>query len=222
MRKIVVTGNIGCGKTSTLTNIQCNFEYNDSKKIVIVLEKVEDWQWLLNQSYISPKQFTTLLQVQILGHFLEVAEQIDKFEKMADGDPRKPDFIMMERAPLDVLKIFLEVAKPNIGQKEYDALVVIVERLVSMDQWKNMEYFFLDIPIDVCYKRKNMRGRQGEELISMDYLTQLAELYEKYPFNHRIKIDGKPNVNKVADLVCRKIVGFGFDDPSPRVVRSVV
>jgi deoxyadenosine/deoxycytidine kinase len=201
MKVIVLTGNIGCGKTSTINSILCQFEYDTSISAVGLLEDVDDWKWLLAKFYNNKSEYVYLLQTVIFTHFIRVSEKIEKLRDSAFP----PDFVIVERSPLDAKHIFIENIRHLMTEDEYSALQVTAEKVINMYPWNEASYYMLDVPVEVCHERTNRRKRPGEDKIDLEYLRNLHQLYSSFP-SQSIPVDPTKHIAMVGEFVRDYIV----------------
>lgn len=201
MKTIVLTGNIGCGKTSSINSVLVQFDYDTSISAVGILEDVEGWKWLLAKFYEDKSAYVYLLQTVIFTHFIKVSEQIEKLR-----DQRyPPDFVIVERSPIDAKIIFIENIRHLMTDEEYQALQVTADKVINMYPWNEASYYMLDVPVETCLERTNRRKREGEDKIDIAYLQSLHDLYRGFP-GERIPVDPTQHIALVGEHVRKFIV----------------
>lgn len=65
---------------------------------------------------------------------------------------------------------------------------------------------YVDTNSEICYERIQQRSRTGEEIISLEYLSQCYEehqsfIYKKMPNSNRIVIDGTIDINSNPEII---------------------
>ena len=175
--KLVLDGNIGCGKSSIIDKISCT-------KIPYYNEPLEDWSKWLELFYSDMSKYSFGFQMRVLkSHF----------------DKKKIDNGIFERSPLSCQHIF--------GQILYeDKMMTEIEWNLTNEfnneyGWVPDVIIYLKCDPKICHKRINQRNRSGEESISLEYLSRLHDKYEKlYLNNDSIKvftIDAEQNIDDV-------------------------
>ena len=93
--KIVIDGNIGCGKSTIIKMLQDKL---DSKTYGFVQEAVNDWDEYITEYYKDIKKNSLLFQMKVLFHHLTNKKQLKKVD-------------IHERSPLSCIDIFGENLK---------------------------------------------------------------------------------------------------------------
>jgi deoxyadenosine/deoxycytidine kinase len=215
---VCIEGNIASGKTTIL-------EYLKRFKTITVLpEKVEDWCHftgntnqeganLLKLFYEDQKQYAYQFQSLVLLTQYENHMQVV-------GTPIK----IMERSIHSSLKIFGQLLKDNgnLTNIEFGLLTKLYEHLQDSSQVSPDAYIFLDTPPVASRLRLEKRGRpeeQDTEVISVDYLTQISDLYEQFVASQVvpvIRIDGIQEKARVVQDVIEVISNFSYSFLSER------
>ena len=174
---ISVVGNIGCGKSSFLNNLEnIGFE--------VAQEPVSDWVFL-SKFYEDPSRWCFALQVEVM-HTL--------------SKNLLPGFIV-ERSPLEANKIFALNSFRNgaMTTEEYE----LIEKL-SMDYPTPQRYIYIRTSPKTCCERIRKRSRSYESNISLDYLIDLHRLYGNFVKKLQehadvLIIDGEQTESKMVD-----------------------
>lgn len=159
LKKIVLEGNIGSGKSTILT--QLSFPINKQ------FEPVEKFT-LLKSYYEDPFRYANALQIQVADVHLEV-----------EGNLNEPT--IFERTIETSIDIFSSMAYENkmITEPELNSLKQKLERSTPVSA-----FIYIDVDLDTCMDRIKTRGRPGEENIKNSYLailkTKMDILFEKY------------------------------------------
>jgi deoxyadenosine/deoxycytidine kinase len=196
--KVVVDGPIGAGKTSVLRVLQALQEVSMVRpefqnKMHVIFEDVDEWAYLLKKNYETMDCFhkggyswsinPQLFQLKVLTHYLSVTEKLMKLEEACAKDPERFEVVLIERSPLDVLKIFLEVnGKAGVYSKhDLETLLRVGELIASAPEWNNnVHYLILDADAALCTSRMRVRDRDGEENINLTYMTQIEKAYRRF------------------------------------------
>jgi deoxyadenosine/deoxycytidine kinase len=159
MRKIILEGNIGSGKSTILSELRSPFE----KKF----EPVEKFT-LLESYYKDPFRFANDLQIQVADVHLEVEKNFTT-----------PT--IFERTIETSVYIFSSMAYDDqmITRTQFDALKQKLNKSVPVSA-----FIYIDVDLDACMDRISKRGRPGEENIKKEYLNKLKTkmdlLFEMY------------------------------------------
>jgi deoxyadenosine/deoxycytidine kinase len=159
MRKIVLEGNIGSGKSTILTELRTPLEKQ--------FEPVEKYT-LLESYYKDPFRFANDLQNQVADVNLELEK---KFTTPT----------VFERTIESGIHIFSSMA--------YDENMITRDQFENLKSRLNNSapvaaFIYIDVDLDTCMERIKMRGRPGEENIKKAYLQKLKSkmdlLYDMY------------------------------------------
>lgn len=158
--KIVIEGNIGCGKSSLITSIGKNM------RIPIFLEPLSEWN-LLSAYYKNPEKYA-------LGFNIEV---LLSFYKWKDNNFNA----IYERSPTSCKYVFTELSHSlkNISNGEME----LFNKLYNVLAWKNDIVIYLKTDDDSCYKRMQHRDRKCEQSVEFDYIKQVNQKHENL-INH--------------------------------------
>ena len=155
-----IDGNIGCGKTTILNYL------HKYKNIQIDLEPVDKWKSFLDNIYLSKTGYFNF-QIKVWLDRAWIQEKDNK------------SIILMERSPFFIRNTFNEndYINNNINEDEYN---VINEMYAKTDTiWKSNLYIYLRSSPAKCLERVKYRGRNNEQNISLEYLTDIHNLHEK-------------------------------------------
>ena len=175
-RIVAVEGNIGSGKSTLLSRLE---EYNFLK---VIPEDVESWKnegWL-ELFYSNLERFSGTFQLRTqLSH-------------IQNGKKFVSDKInVVERSPLSNKFIFGKMLMESkfLHPKEYQ----LIDQVNQLTGWNPDLVIVLLCDPDVCFERIKKRGREGENIPSIDYLRALHQKHlelekelEQYP---KIKIN---------------------------------
>jgi deoxyguanosine kinase len=202
MHTIVISGNIGSGKSSVLRALQSR--YADSA--VFIEEPVHEWGPLLKKMYDSRfnSESLFLFQSLVFAHYMRVTSRLVELE--ASGSTK---IVFVERSPRDALNVFLPINKDSFEEADYLSLIYIHKRLLSLDVWsKNTACILLRVPPDVCKTRIDSRCRDGETETSngggvgIDYLRRIDQFQNTIcSAKNTHEIDASANIEKVCDSV---------------------
>jgi deoxyadenosine/deoxycytidine kinase len=159
--RITISGNIGCGKTSVLTNLKLQFP-----ALSIQTEPVNEWEAWLSKFYSNPKQHALGLQVKILS----------TYRQMNATHTHHP--VIYERSPLDSVEVFANILTRNqvLTNMEFDLLTELFE----FCGWTPDVYIYLKADPTTCMTRIRSRNRSSETTVSEDYISELHDEYNRY------------------------------------------
>lgn len=187
LKLIIVTGNIGCGKTTTLRQIQTWVEEKGiNEHVSIIFEAVDEWNFYLKKFYNTfrtknaPRQneYGFLLQMEILSHYHRVTRQVQQLQDRCI-ETGVDHYVFVERSPFDAKEVFIDTNKSLYTPEQYDLLAGFVAQYTALWMWNDATYIQIVAPKEECYRRISQRDRGGENKISLAYLTQLEEAYRK-------------------------------------------
>tara|TARA_Y100000590_G_C15558922_1_gene953937 strand:- start:26 stop:631 length:606 start_codon:yes stop_codon:yes gene_type:complete len=158
--KIVIDGNIGSGKTTLLKNL--NSTYN------VITEDIRLWRPWLNLFYKDIRHNSLGFQLRVLLSHLQ--------NKNCDKDDYKEPYIL-ERSPFTSIYVFGKLLEESgdLSKLEYD----LCKEYAKTFGWEPDVYIYLCTNPTICHKRIKKRDRDGEEAISLDYLTKVHNKYEE-------------------------------------------
>jgi thymidine kinase len=155
---IAVEGNIGSGKSTLLNHLETQMGLN------VIQEDVESWKqegWL-ELFYSNLQRFSGTFQLRTqLSHI----ENKKKF---------KDDLLnVIERSPISNKHIFGRMLMDDgyLHPKEYD----IIGKVNEIAGWYPDMVVVLICDPEVCFERIKKRGREGENIPSLDYLKSLHQ-----------------------------------------------
>jgi deoxyadenosine/deoxycytidine kinase len=195
MKKMIITieGNIGCGKTTLLNKLKEKNEYN------IVEEDVDEWKnegWL-QLFYSDMKRYSGTFQLRTqISH-------INNYKKFV-----KDKINIVERSPFSNKYIFGKMLMESnfLHEKEYH----LIDKMNELVGWHPNMMIILNCEPELCYERYKKRGREGEEIPSIEYLKELhkkhIEMYDTMKEKHKNT----------------KVILYKCEDKQPDVIKKEV
>jgi deoxyadenosine/deoxycytidine kinase len=164
---VTISGNIGSGKSTCISNLAREYEGCGNTKLFF--EPIEHWGEWLNLFYENPRKNALGFQIKVLLGFLYLKE---------DACCRKNDLIITERSPDDSLYVFAQNLFNNklLSKTEFD----LVRDFSNETSWKPDVYIYIKTRPEVAYARMQVRSRECEKSVDLDYLKQLHDLYERH------------------------------------------
>jgi len=187
-----VDGNIGAGKSTLLKELQNRGYY-------VFQEDLSDWGELLSRFYTDEKRWMCTLQIAILHSMHQQYIQIQKLRDVLH------DVVFVERSPQSSMIFVKNGVRQGFMDVEENR---IVENVYSILQWSPVMSFYIDTPAHVCRDRVELRRRECEDQISLEYLNFLHDEYSRTyskSTNRCVKLDGNLKTNVLADLIISKL-----------------
>ena len=187
--KIVIDGNIGCGKSSLIKKIR----ENKSIDLPIFNEPLNDWDEWIKLFYSDMTKYSFGFQLRVLKSHLDKKD-------IPNG--------IFERSPLSCQQVFGKLLFEDnmMTNLEWD----LTEEFYRDYGWTPNIIIYLKCEPDICHQRVNQRNRNGEESISLEYLNRLNEKYNKLYSNNKfvkvITIDADKSVDEVYQEVMDKVI----------------
>ena len=151
---IVIDGNIGSGKSTQVEKLSEHFS--------IHREPLGKWGKLLEWFYENPKRWALTFQMRVLKCFNDVTKDLS-------------GHIVVERYPESSRCVFWKILCEQ-------GTVTTEEQEIYSDYYRTFTpdiLIYLHCPPDQCLERFKSRGQPGDDKITLEYVTQLHELYEK-------------------------------------------
>lgn len=184
-KKIIIDGVIGAGKTTLISLMQNNLK--STLKIKAIFEPVDLWNKTGALQYFYKDITKNCYEFQTYTFITRINKIIDEIYENQDAD-----IYIMERSIWTDRYIFMELLKDIVGDmrmKMYNQWCDTWSYIMPMhvDKW-----VLLDTSLDESLRRIEIRKRDGEDGISIDYQTNL---YNKHiEFYDKLKNEGKPVV----------------------------
>lgn len=186
MGSIVIDGNIGSGKSSLMELLY------DHMRIPIVTEPVEDWKELLHNFYEDPKRWALSLNLHVLTSFNQNSYK---------------GIQLIERSPMACKYVFAESNYKAGYMSNTDML--IFDKVFDKFRWQPLATIYIKTDPKVCFERMNNRSRDCEKNVSLEYIEDIHNHYEKIMQNivHLIHgkrlfiVDGNQSKEEIASAV---------------------
>ncbi len=180
--KIVLDGNIGCGKSSILNKIKAM--NHEKLNYPIYNEPIADWVNWINLFYSDMSKYSFGFQMKVLKSHL------DNFN-ITNG--------LFERSPLSCQEVFGKLLfEDNLMSK----LEWQLTNDFSKDYgWTPDLVIYIHCDPLTCHQRIAHRNRPGEESISLSYLEKVhvkyTELYSKQHVFKVVTVDGTQPIDGI-------------------------
>ena len=189
---IVITGNIGAGKTTLTTMLAKHYGWEAQFEDVDHNPYLEDF-------YADMSQWSFALQIYFLGSRFRQVKEIRESGKN----------IIQDRTIYEDAHIFAEnlYDMSLLSQRDYDNYLSVFTLMKSFVQAPDL-LIYLKSDVPNLVKKIYKRGRDYEASISIEYLSKLNQKYENWIDNYK---EGKLLVIEVDDLdFVERPQDFGF------------
>jgi len=189
VRVIVLSGNIGVGKTTLLYTLKAwlskkrpswlqKSRQHLQPQCIIVEEDLHDWSFLLKAYYDNPSKYAFDFQLRIIMHFERLYETFLKMQESFKEDGLRR-VLVVERSLYDVLHVFLTNNVSNMDDSSHQMLKTLIKKLLLKNMWTRCCHFvLLKCNVEECWRRIILRASFGEREIQYDYLLSLSSSYE--------------------------------------------
>ena len=190
MVKIVIDGNIGSGKSTIICKLQDLYPR-------VFQEEVIDWKDWLPLYYENPEKYSLGFQLKVLLSHIKRRDTLTQ------------EIYIFERSPFSCVYIFGKLLLQDglLEEKEQK----LCEDYYHYSGWIPDLLIYLESSPETCLKRIQVRNRDGEEGISIDYLQKLHTTYQevlscdsKVPFPI-IRIDANQDIEEVYTQILQEI-----------------
>jgi len=185
---VSVEGNIGSGKSTLMSQLKQKYEGNEG--VIFLKEPVDEWAEIKDANGITilEKFYGNQEKYSFPFQMMAFISRLNLFKSVIKGlDPSKKYVIITERSLNTDRHVFAKMLFET-GKMEDVAYQIYLN-------WFNV--FSADFPVhkvvyvntcpDICYKRVNVRSREGEQQIPLEYLVS-CDTYH----NDMLKMDNNP------------------------------
>ena len=177
---IGIAGNIGCGKTTLTKMLAKHYGWTPKFESVAHNPHLEDY-------YKDIERWTYNLETYFLAQ---------RFQDVLDI-AKSDDVIIQDRTILEGVHIFVanNKAMGNMSDRDYETYMHLFRLMMSMVKKPDM-LIYLKSSVPHLVSQIQKRGRDYEKSISIEYLNNLNERYDKWIEEY----DGKVLVIEADDL----------------------
>lgn len=166
MSRIAIGGNIGVGKSTLVENLK---KYGSIYKEEIDKEILDIFYRYLRGEIDRDENVELLLQFDFL------ADTIKRDIKSTFDDE---EFQFFDRGICEHVHIF---AKKNLTDDKYTSYNILQERMLASFNWQPYDkYIILTCDVEENMRRIEMRGREEESDMPIEYIRELAEIYDNF------------------------------------------
>jgi deoxyadenosine/deoxycytidine kinase len=188
MKLFSIEGNIGSGKSTFIAKLKDTLKHVNGIPVVYVPEPVEEWESIKSMDgknmielfYANPKEYAFAFQMMAyITRLAYLKREIKKY----------PDCILIsERSLLADYYVFARMLyeSDDISQEQFE----IYNRWFNefLEDVTMTGIIYLKTDPQVCFERCTTRARKGENVISLEYLTNCSEMHDKWLNNDSINI----------------------------------
>jgi len=178
--RIVISGNIGCGKTTQIHRLQ-HFFNNFSEKIEVIPEAVQEWidEGWLEKFYQNQKKYALSFQYRVLSSQINVPDNLEKL-------------IVIERSPYTTEQIFSKqlTEEGMISPEAFQGIIKYNEE----NAWTPDAMIYIRLAPETCFQRMKERNRSSEKTVPLEYLCKIHDKHEAFHNSSEVSsyiIDGK-------------------------------
>ena len=161
---IGIAGNIGCGKTTVTRMLSSHYGWTPKFESVTHNPYLEDYykdieRWSYNlETYFLAQRFQDLLEIS-----------------------QSEDVIIQDRTIMEGVHIFVanNKAMGNLSDRDYDTYMHLFNLMMSMVRKPDL-LIYLKSSVPHLVSQIQKRGRDYEKSISIEYLNNLNERYDKW------------------------------------------
>lgn len=169
---IGIAGNIGCGKTTLTRMLAEHYGWTPKYEAVTYNPYLEDYykdisRWSYNlETYFLAQRFKDVLEIA-----------------------RSKEVIVQDRTIMEGVHIFVanNKAMGNLSERDYDTYMQLFSLMMSMVREPDL-LIYLKTSVPKLVEQIQLRGRDYEKSMSIEYLTNLNNLYDKWISTYKGKV----------------------------------
>ena len=169
---IGIAGNIGCGKTTLTKMLSQHYGWTPKYEAVTYNPYLEDYykdieRWSYNlETYFLAQRFKDVLEIA-----------------------KSDEVIVQDRTILEGVHIFVanNKAMGNLSDRDYDTYMQLFSLMMSMVREPDL-LIYLKTSVPKLVEQIQLRGRDYEKSMSIEYLTNLNDLYDKWIASYKGKV----------------------------------
>ena len=169
---IGIAGNIGCGKTTLTRMLAEHYGWTPKFEAVTYNPYLEDYykdisRWSYNlETYFLAQRFRDVLEIA-----------------------KSKDVIVQDRTIMEGVYIFVanNKAMGNLSDRDYDTYMQLFSLMMSMVREPDL-LIYLKTSVPKLVEQIQLRVRDYEKSMSIEYLTNLNDLYDKWIASYKGKV----------------------------------
>ena len=173
---ISIEGNIGSGKSTLLANLEKAFANN--KNIVFLKEPVEDWESITDENG-TPMLKLFYADTKTHAFAFQMMAYISRLSLMMAAVKKNPNSIIItERCLHTDNQVFAKMLfdSGNIKVENYKIYTKCFDTFVN--EFPINKVIYVNTSPETCYDRIQKRSRDGENTISIEYLTSCNKYHK--------------------------------------------
>ena len=169
---IGIAGNIGCGKTTLTRMLSQHYGWTPKYESVTYNPYLEDY-------YTDIERWSYNLETYFLAQ---------RFQDLIDIN-KSDDVIIQDRTILEGVHIFVanNKAMGNLSDRDFDTYMHLFNLMMSMVREPDL-LIYLKSSVPTLVSQIQKRGREYEKSISIEYLSNLNERYDKWISEYKGKV----------------------------------
>ncbi len=178
---ISIEGNIGSGKSTLVNYLKDHFK-KSGQKIVFVGEPIDIWETITDDDEAKTPILVKYYQdIKKYAFPFQMMAFITRIHLLRETIEENPDAVIIcERSLYSDSQIFAKMlhSSKQIGEIEYKIYKMLFDEFIR--DYPVDTFIYLRADPEKCYERVAKRSREGEDLISLEYLTQCHEYHEEW------------------------------------------
>jgi len=189
---ISIEGNIGSGKSTLLANLQKHFKNNHN--VIFLKEPVDEWSeikdengiTILEKFYADQEKYSFSFQIMAYISRLKILKNVikncrDEASTVLCDQPNTEKsiyYIITERSLFTDKMVFAKMLYESGKIELINYHIYLNWFNTFVDDYKVNKVIYVKATPDVCYERIKKRHRDGENNISLEYLTTCHRYHE--------------------------------------------
>jgi deoxyadenosine/deoxycytidine kinase len=225
VKLITIEGCIGSGKSTLISILISILKVKDN--ILIIPEPIERWEGIkdskgkniLEAFYDNPKENGYSFQMIALLTRRQILIKMTNKARILEAKIGKEVFLLTERTIYSDYNIFAKMLHKDEILNEHEMIAYKLWFDEYHSEFKLDKAIYIKASPEICYQRKNVRNRNGEENISLKYLKNCSDAHEAYYTNFLSKmnckvIDNECDMNtETYEKQINDIIEYIFDVP---------
>lgn len=197
VKLITIEGCIGSGKSTLISMLMTIFEKKDN--ILIVPEPLEKWEKIkdskgkniLEAFYEDSEEVAFAFQMIALLTRRQILIKMTNEAKILEEKIGKEVILLTERTIYSDYNIFAKMLFKDKKLNEHEMIAYKIWFDDYHSEFKLDKAIYVKASAEICYQRKNLRNRNGEENIALEYLKNCCDAHEDYYTNFLSTINCK-------------------------------
>lgn len=186
---VSIEGNISSGKSTIVEILRERTKTNN--QFMIVDEPIDTWEKIKNEDgksifqafYENPGKLGFTFQICALFTRFKSLSKIYDDALLKSQTIGKPIVVLIERTVLTDYHIFAKMLRKAGHISDFEMLTYQLWFKEFSQKFTLDKSVYLRVDPEICLKRVNIRSRDGEEKISLDYLKACHDQHEEFYHN---------------------------------------